>query len=254
MNFKKVLKTIMVVAVMAGSILTANAGKISSNNGTVQGGYNYMFYAPTTEVETDFRTPIVKKPLVIFLHGSSLCGNNLERVKRYGTINAIEKGRELDAYVLAPQNPGGSWKPEKIMKIVDHLLAEHNDIDANRIYVLGMSLGGYGTIDLAATYPDRIAAAMALCGGGTVRNYAGLNKVPLWIIHGTADAAVSIRESDKVVNNMKQSSPDTPRLGLHPCSGHEPFATVPHVLSQRELRLAFQPQPQRQGPFNSADI
>lgn len=171
-----------------------------------------MFYAPTTEVETDFRTPIVKKPLVIFLHGSSLCGNNLERVKRYGTINAIEKGRELDAYVLAPQNPGGSWKPEKIMKIVDHLLAEHNDIDANRIYVLGMSLGGYGTIDLAATYPDRIAAAMALCGGGTVRNYAGLNKVPLWIIHGTADAAVSIRESDKVVNNMKQSSPDTPRL------------------------------------------
>ena len=62
------------------------------------------------------------------------------------------------------------------------------NVDYDRIYVLGMSLGGYGAIDFAATYPEDIAAAMAFCGGGTVRDLSGLNGVPLWIVHGTADS------------------------------------------------------------------
>ena len=101
------------------------------------------------------------KPLVVFLHGQSLCGTNLYTVKRYGTIDALEMGRHIDAYVVAPQNPGGSWQPEKILKIIDWT-TERYDIDTNRIYVLGMSLGGYGTINFVGTYPKKVAAAMAL--------------------------------------------------------------------------------------------
>lgn len=160
------------------------------------------------EVESD---SVGGKPVVIFLHGASLCGTDLNRVRRYGTIHAIESGRDMDAYVIAPQNPGGSWNPSKVMALVDWLGKKH-DIDRNRIYVLGMSLGGFGAIDMAATYPDKIAAAIGMCGGATVSNLDGLDDVPLWIIHGTADRAVSVGQSDKVVNAIKRVDPFAQRL------------------------------------------
>lgn len=183
-----------------------HAQKLTPHRGDVPGAYNFWLYTPDPSPENEEEP----KPVVIFLHGASLCGNNLDRVRRYGTIDAIEKGRELDAYVIAPQNPGGSWNPQRVMKIVDWVGENHN-IDYDRVYVMGMSLGGYGAIDMAATYPDQIAAAMALCGGGTVKDVSGLNDVPLWIVHGTADRAVSVGQSDKVVNSVKNSG-DASRL------------------------------------------
>ena len=150
------------------------------------------------------------KPLVVFLHGRSLCGTDLNRVMKYGTMAAIKRGLELDAYAIAPQNPGGAWNPDKIIKLVDWV-AERYPIDTDRVYVLGMSLGGYGTIDFTAAYPNRIAAAIAMCGGGSRRDLSGLNQVPLWILHGTADAAVSVNESRKVKNKMEAAG-STPLL------------------------------------------
>ncbi|MCM1475488.1 MAG: prolyl oligopeptidase family serine peptidase [Muribaculaceae bacterium] len=181
--------------------------------GKVNDSYNFWLSVPQTVL-----TQNECKPLVVFLHGSSLCGNNLDRVKRYGTIAAISKGHNLDSYVIAPQNPGGAWKPSKLIKLVDYMCENYN-VDPNRVYVLGMSLGGYGTIDLVATYPDRFAAALAMCGGGTVKNLSNLNQVPLWIIHGTADRAVSISESDKVVAAMKSVDASTPRLVYNRVAG-----------------------------------
>lgn len=180
-----------------------HAYQLETHYGTVPGSYNYWFGSP------DDMT--LAKPLVIFLHGKSLCGNNLNQVKRYGTIDAIERGRELDAFVIAPQNPGGSWSPEKIMKIVEWS-QHHYNIDPTRIYVLGMSLGGHGTLDFAAAYPDKVAAAMALCGGNAYKDVKNLNQVPLWIVHGTADTAVSISGSDRLVKTMEADDPSTPRL------------------------------------------
>lgn len=217
----------MAVLSVFGSAAAQTVG-LTRHEGDVKDSYNYWLYSPketVTNIEVDefdidpetgdsvaiVETGVLLKPLIVFLHGASLCGHNLDRVRTYGTIDAIERGRDLDAYVIAPQNPGGSWQPAKVMKIVDHVMATC-PIDSTRLYVVGMSLGGYGTIDMVATYPDRIAAAMAFCGGGTVSDYSGLNQVPLWIVHGTADRAVGISQSDAVVNQMKKSDKDTPRL------------------------------------------
>ena len=171
----------------------------------VDGGYNFWVYTPTNSADT------VDKPLVVFLHGSSLCGNNLDRVRRYGPLNAIEMGMDIDALVLAPQNSGGAWKPDKIWKVVEWV-EQHFAVDTNRIYVLGMSLGGYGTIDFTASYPSKIAAAMALCGGGNNRNLCPLNDVPLWILHGTADRAVGISQSQRVVDAISSCRDTANRL------------------------------------------
>ena len=204
------LLRLFIALLLLATALPSVAQSLTPYKGKVENGYNFWLYRPadTTTV----------KPVVIFLHGASLCGNNLNSVRRYGTIDAIEKGREIDAYVLAPQNPGGAWKPEKINNVLDWVTA-NNNVDTTRIYVLGMSLGGYGTIDFATTYPNKVAAAMAICGGGTQSDYTPLTEVPLWIIHGTADNRVSVRESDRIVNAMRNSEGGAPRLHYDRISG-----------------------------------
>lgn len=220
-------------AILFFSTLQTEA-KLTAMVGKVKDGYNFWLFEPDYKIDTTLisdSTSITdsiktieqddsisnKKPLVIFLHGRSLCGNNLNKVLRYGTIAAVKGGRKIDAYIIGPQNPGTFWKPDKIMNVVDWVSQEY-PIDSTRIYVLGMSLGGYGTIDLTATYPNRIAAAMALCGGGSCKDLSGLNNVPLWIIHGTADAAVSVNESRKVKNQMREAG-ETPLLRYNEWAG-----------------------------------
>lgn len=199
---KKTFGTVIALLLLITTLPTV-AQSLTPYKGKVDNGYNFWLYRPADTTAA--------KPVVIFLHGASLCGSNLNNVRQYGTIDAIEKGRKIDAYVLAPQNPGGAWKPEKINRVLDWVTA-NNNADTTRIYVLGMSLGGYGTIDFATTYPDKVAAAMAFCGGGTKCDYTPLTEVPLWIVHGTADNRVSVKESDRVVNAMKNCEGGAPRL------------------------------------------
>lgn len=144
-----------------------------------------------------------KKPLIIFLHGRSLSGTNLNQVKKYGILHEVEKGRKIPAYVVAPQvKMGESWSPDKLNELLDFLIQNYN-VDSTRVYVAGMSLGGYGTLHFAGKFPHRIAAAAAFCGGGNTKDACNLATVPLWIIHGTADKAVPYSESAKIVKEIK---------------------------------------------------
>ena len=169
----------------------------------VKDGYDFWLYLPEDYSSAE------KKPLVLFLHGRSLCGHDLNLVRNYGCIDAVSRGRVIDAVVVAPQ-AGGAWQPAKVMEVVDWV-RKHYSVDMSRFYVVGMSMGGYGTLDFVATYPDKVAAAMALCGGATTPDLCGLNEVPLWIIHGTADSAVPVGCSDRVVEAMAVCG-DTTRL------------------------------------------
>lgn len=178
---------------------------MKSYSGKVSGGYNFWLSEPKKDQGAS------EKPLVIFLHGASLSGTDLNRVLKYGPLDAIKRGLNLDAYVMAPQTRG-AWSPAKVMKDLDYVLEHNDDIDTTRIYVVGMSLGGYGSIDLANAYPDRIAAALSFCGGGSGNDFTGLSHVPIWIIHGTADRAVPISRSDAVANALRKIDADAPRL------------------------------------------
>lgn len=208
MRIKRLILTALLTA--ASTVLPAQT--LTAYRHTVPDGYDFWVSTPVDYDSTDS-----SKPIVLFLHGSSLCGHNLERVRRYGPLHALAMGRQIDAVIIAPQNPGGAWKPEKINRVVDWVYAHYSG-DTNRLYVLGMSLGGYGTIDYSAAYPHRIAAAMAMCGGGNPKSFCGLNELPLWILHGTADRAVGIGQSQKVVNAMARCG-DTSRLRFTKLAG-----------------------------------
>lgn len=197
---------LLLYIIMVGLPLAAQSlqrGELKAMRGVVESNYNFWLYTPG-----DYNDDLHPHPLVIFLHGASLCGRNLDRVRRYGVLDAIEKGKIVPALVLAPQNSGGAWKPEKINRLLEWVKANYR-VDTTRVYVLGMSLGGYGTMDFVATYPEKVAAAMALCGGCSLKDLDGLGRVPLWIMHGTADRAVSISQSKRVVEYLQQHGADS---------------------------------------------
>lgn len=171
---------------------------------SIKDGYDFWLYVPE-----DYNDTVREKPVVIFLHGQSLAGRNLANVLRYGSIDALKRGRRIDAFVVAPQMQD-TWRPAKVMELYDWV-KDHYSVDTARLYVLGMSTGGYGVINFTATYPDKVAAAMALCGGAGVKDLCGLNEVPLWILHGTADNVVPLSCSQYVVNEMIRCG-DTSRL------------------------------------------
>ena len=162
-----------------------------------QADYPFLLHLPADSILKN------NPPVLIFLHGRSLSGNNLELVKKYGIIHEIEKGREIPAIVIAPQVPAGkSWEPEKVLSVL-RFAQEHFQTDTNRVYVTGMSLGGYGTLDFAGEYPGIVTAAVALFGGGNTKNGCNLSTIPVWIQHGNRDSAVPISESEKMVRSIR---------------------------------------------------
>lgn len=209
--------------------LSVSAQDIKKVVGKVNDGYNFWLYTPDGAEEDE-----VGKPLVVFLHGKSLSGTDMEKVKKYGTLSAILRGRKIDAYVIAPQCQKGGWNPERVWNVVDYVMDRCN-VDTTRVYVLGMSLGGYGTLDVAATYPDRIAAAIGMCGGCTVKDMSGLAKLPLWIIHGTGDSAVPVSKSDRVYDAIRASLPEDDEDRLY-------YDRIPGMNHSRPARLFNHPQ------------
>lgn len=159
--------------------------------------YPFWLYLPSDSILKN------NPPVLIFLHGKSLSGTDLERVKRYGVIHEIEKGRTVPGIVIAPQTPvGKGWDADKVLSVLKYIQSEYQT-DTNRVYVAGMSMGGYGTLRFVGAYPEVVAAGVALCGGGNTTDGCDLASVPLWIQHGNLDRAVPISESEKIVKAIK---------------------------------------------------
>lgn len=219
---RKIFVLLMILLPVA--VLAQREYQFSAHRNVVPNGYNFWLSIPDTYGEQQ-----EKLPLILFLHGHSLSGTDLNRVRKYGCLDAISMGRDINAVIVAPQDPGGPWNALKLNNILDWV-QERFDIDTNRIYVIGMSMGGYGTFQYVGTYPDRVAAAMAFCGGSNLRDHCGLNKVPLWIIHGTADKAVGVAESQKVVTAMKAcGKTDLLRFDKFPGINHSQLAKMFYI-------------------------
>lgn len=183
--------------------LGAAGADFSRHVGEVKDGYDFILYRPDTVTD--------KMPLIVTLHSRSASGRNLNDVDAFGTIDALQSGMKLDAFVLAPQATGDRWDAEKVMNDVDWVV-EHFPVDTARIYAIGMSMGGNGVADLAAAYPDRIAAAIVLAGSLTRGNTASLCRLPLWVIRGLNDRDRAIAATDNMVAEMRAQPDKAPRL------------------------------------------
>jgi predicted peptidase len=154
-----------------------------------------------------------KYPLVIFLHGSGERGSDNEAQLKWGVMNfATDRNMMLHpALVIAPQCPEKmSWsnfsreknstemhlqstasKPMELVIELVRKLEKTMPVDTNRIYITGLSMGGFGTYDAIERYPELFAAAVPVCGGGDVSKAASIAHLPIWIFQGAEDPAVN---------------------------------------------------------------
>jgi predicted peptidase len=159
----------------------------------------YLLYKPTT--------PKGKLPLVMFLHGAGERGNNLELVKYHGIPKLIEQGQDFPFIAVSPQCPKDSWWPlelEALKGLLDDIMTKHN-VDKKRIYLTGLSMGGYGTWYLAGLYPKTFAAIAPICGGGDFVLGKQLTHMPIWAFHGDKDDVVPLAESQRMVDIVKKA-------------------------------------------------
>jgi predicted peptidase len=197
---------------------------------TVTRKSNYLLYLPT-----DYgKEPDKKWPLIVFLHGSGERGENINDVKVNGPPKIVEK-RYMPFVVLSPQCPAGQWwRPEEVMAVTDEIIAKYK-CDPDRVYLTGLSMGGFGTWDTAIAYPDRFAAIAPVCGGGNPFRAPELKNVPVWAFHGELDRAVPISQTANMVSVLQQVGGKV-RFTRYPLAQHDCWTIT---YDNRELYTWF---------------
>ncbi len=177
-------------------------------------------------------------PLVLFLHGAGERGTDNKAQLKHG-VTAILKGAEAlgePCFLIAPQCPPDRWwtpidrgtmRPadggKDLLDAVLALVAETSKsqpVDAKRFYVTGLSMGGYATWDLLARAPDRIAAAIPICGGGNPAKAGGFKDVPIWAFHGDADPVVPVRATRDMIAALEKAG-GKPKYTYYPGVQHD---------------------------------
>jgi predicted peptidase len=184
--------------------------------------------------------PTRKYPLVIFLHGSGERGNDNNAQLKWGVMNFAtdENMKKYPAFVIAPQCPlNTTWSnttrgkngeiilqntPSKPMQLLVDLIKDvikKFSVDTNRIYITGLSMGGYGTFDALQRYPTLFAAAVPVCGSGDISKAASIKHIPIWMFGGANDPSVNPNLLYDMVNALLKA-------GAHP--GFTQYPNVGH--------------------------
>lgn len=184
---------------------------------------NYLLYLPK-----EYGKEADKKwPLMIFLHGSGESGDDIEKVKVHGPPKLIAQGKEFPFIVVSPQAPvvpRRGWDVEVMNALLDDLLAKYK-VDEDRVYLTGLSMGGYGTWEWASANPERFAAVAPICGGGQPRRVRRMKDVPVWAFHGAKDSTVPIKESEDMIAALKQAGVD-PKFTVYPDADHDSWTVT----------------------------
>lgn len=201
---------------------------------TVRGGY--LLFLPDG-YRTQSRTA---HPLILFLHGMGERGPGVSKVKIHGPPKIAESLTNFPFIVLSPQCPPGEWwSTELVLAALDEVIKRHR-VDTNRIYLTGLSMGGFGSWELALKYPERWAAVAPICGGGNPLwpvGYQGeekkraLKNLPFWVFHGEKDPTVPLLESQRMVDSLKKFGCDV-KFTVYPGVGHDSWTAT---YKNREL-------------------
>jgi len=184
---------------------------------------NYLLHVP----EQAQHSPHEKWPAILFLHGLGESGDDPSAVLREGLPRYVAPRTDFPFIVVAPQCPWNTWWPE-LADWLDQLLLHCGTtlpIDHQRLYLTGLSMGGFGSWYLGALWPERFAAVAPICGGGLVfhgfpKRVERLKNTPVWAFHGAKDDVVSLVESQKMVDALRESE-GTVKFTVYPDAGHD---------------------------------
>ena len=180
----------------------------------------YLLFLPKEYDSSDS-----KWPLMLFLHGRGESDGPLSIVKKWGPPHFIDRGVNYHYIVVSPQCPRSpeSWnKPDQqtlLVALLDHVTKTYR-VDQDRVYLTGLSMGGYGSWRLAADHPERFAAVVPICGGGNPDDAEKLKNLPIWVWHGTDDPTVPFQRSADMVEAIKKAGSTTIRFTSLEWIGH----------------------------------
>lgn len=181
----------------------------------------YLLYLPTK-----YGAPNEKHPLILFLHGSGERGNYLPLVKKHGPPKIAEERPELPFIVVSPQLSSDNrfFNPAALAALLDTVVEKYQ-VDKDRIYLTGLSMGGGGSWHLAALQPDRFAAVVPICGWTDPRDAVKLKHVSVWTIHGDADGAVPFMETEQMVDALRNAGADV-KFTIHHGGEHDTWTST----------------------------
>jgi len=165
-------------------------------------------------------------PLLLFLHGAGERGEDLNLLKRHGPPKIVEKDPHFPFIVVAPQCPANRFglANDVLIALLDDIIARYA-VDPDRVYVTGLSMGGYGTWSLACAYPERFAAIVPICGKGETWQAGSLRHVPVWAFHGAKDTVVPPEGSEKMVEAVRRNGGEA-KLTIYPEAGHDSWTAT----------------------------
>lgn len=179
----------------------------------------YRLYTPNIEEGENY-------PLIVFLHGAGERGNDNQKQITANKGAVVWATPEVQSkhpcFVFAPQCPENSWwgkydkndlnfEPNSILYTVMLLINKIKDeypIDNNRIYITGLSMGGFGTLTLLSEFPERFAAAVVVCGGGDLNKVSKYKDIPLWLFHAEDDPVVPVDFSRNIFERARSLGAD----------------------------------------------
>ncbi|HHL41924.1 MAG TPA: phospholipase [Candidatus Bathyarchaeota archaeon] len=158
----------------------------------------YLLYLPDGYSDEE------KYPLLVFLHGAGERGDDLELVKIHGPPKLIEAGHDFPFIIVSPQVPLDEWwSPDTVVWLTKETMDNYS-VDTERVYLTGLSMGGFGTWRTATKYPEMYAAIAPICGGGDPSKAHLIKDVPVWVFHGAKDDVVPIKRSEEMYDALKE--------------------------------------------------
>lgn len=206
----------------------------------------YRWFAPEREGDAAW-------PLVIFLHGAGERGTDNRRQLRHGvrTFVTADAQERHPCFVAAPQCPRGRWWDPELLQEFAAALAQQPGVDPDRVYLTGLSMGGYATWHVAGARPDLFAAALPVCGGGKVEDALALSTIPIRAFHGDADRTVPVAQSRTMVEAIRRCGGDV-QYTEYPGVGHDSWT---RTYADREVHdwLFAQRRRSRTPPLANGD-
>ena len=185
------------------------------------GEYQYLLHLPPGY--NDFENP---RPLIVYLHGAGETDKGLDILKNCDLWH-YAKGHipkeEFPFIVVSPQTKKHGWNPQQVIRFVETIVhdpAKRFRIDPNRVYLSGVSMGGFGTFETACAFPNDFAAIVPVCGGGNTENANQLLDVPVWAFHGDADDIVAYECSSNMIDAIKELDGERAKLTTLHGAGH----------------------------------
>lgn len=186
---------------------------------------DYLLFLPA-----EYQTSKSKKwPLLLFLHGAGERGSDVWLVAKHGPPKIVTDKPDFPFIVVSPQCPTGqTWQNDAVLGLLDEITKKYR-VDKSRVYLSGLSMGGYGSWSLALEHPDRFAAVAPICGGGDPvkilladpAKVDALKSLPVWAFHGAKDSVVKLAESERMVNALRQFGATEINLTVYPNADHD---------------------------------